>query len=54
MTFAEALGQALLVTLAGTGLLVLALCLYLGARELVRRVKGQRTTPREESVCRDQ
>lgn len=39
MTVSEAIGQALLVTLAGTGTLTLSACLYLGARELLRRVR---------------
>lgn len=42
MTVAEALGQALLVTLAGTGVLTLGYCLVLGAKELKRRVTGEK------------
>lgn len=40
MSFAEAIGQALMTTLALTGTLVLSYCLYLGARELKRRIDG--------------
>lgn len=42
MTLAEALGHGLMVTLCGTGLLTLGICLYLGARELLRRLRGPR------------
>lgn len=42
MSFTEAIGSALMTTLALTGAMVLGLCLYLGARELLRRVRGER------------
>lgn len=48
MTLAEALGHGLMVTLCGTGLLTLGICLYLGAKELLRRVRGERRVERSE------
>lgn len=48
MTFEEWVGRSVMLTFAGTGVMVIGACLVLGSRELLRRLRGERRVERSE------